>query len=123
MRLITDITTNPDYVLVRCKGQYLSEEDIASIAEKVCELQPAPITVLVDLSGLESLHGTDLGMLWLRAMEARARGWKIAFVRMPEHLQVLLNSCGMGDLVTAYESEASAFGHPGKLRAARRAAS
>ena len=124
MRLITDISTNRNYVLVRCKGQYVCEEDIGGIAEKVRELQRAPTTVLIDLSELESIRDADLGMLWLRSMEARARGWKIAFVRLPKHLQVLLSSRGMGELVPAYESEAHVFGAlepSSKIRAARAA--
>jgi len=126
VRLITDITTSRQYVLVRCKGEYVCEEDIPGIAEKVRELQPSPTTVLIDLSELESIRDADLGMLWLRSMEARAHGWKIAFVRLPKHLQGLLNKCGMGELVPAYESESSAFAvlePASKLRLARRAAS
>ena len=126
MRLITDITTNAGYVLVSCKGSYVCEEDIGSIAEKVREVQPKPTMVLIDLSQLESIRDTDLSLLWLRSMEAKAHGWKIAFVRMPEHLQEVLDSCGMGDLIPAYESEADAFGVvelSSKHRMARRAAS
>ena len=125
MRLITDITTNPDYVLVSCKGRYVCGEDIASIAEKVCEVQRKPTTVLIDLSELESIRDTDLSLLWLRSMEAKAHGWRIAFVRMPEHLQEMLDSCGMGELFPTYEDEAGAFlvGTTSRQRMARRAAS
>ncbi len=126
MRLITDITTNRQYVLVRCKGEYVCEQDISGIAEKVRELQPKATTVLIDLSELESIRDADLGMLWLRSMEAQAHGWKIAFVRLPKHLQVLLNQRGMGELVPVYESETHVFAaveRGPKIRTSRAAAS
>jgi hypothetical protein len=126
VRLITDITTNGSYVLVRCKGSYVCEEDIRGIAEKVSEVQLKPTTVLIDLSELQSIRDTDLSMLWLRSMEAKAHGWEIAFVRMPKHLQTFLSSRGMGELVPSYQNEASALGifeTPSRQRMARRAAS
>lgn len=86
MRLIADITTTPDYISIRCKGRFICEEDMESVARNVIALHPAPTLVLVDLSRLDSIHDTHIGLLWLRYMEANARGWRLAFVRMPSHL-------------------------------------
>jgi anti-anti-sigma regulatory factor len=112
VELIADIATTPAYVTVRCKGRFLCDEDMESVARNIVALHPTPTLVLVDLSQLECIPITQVGILWLRYMEANARGWKLAFVRMPDHLNTLLRDCGLEDSIPAFESEtqaASAF--------------
>ena len=108
MRLIADISTHSDYISIRCKGRFLCDEDMESVARNVVALHPTPTLVLVDLSQLDSIHNTHVGLLWLRYMEANARGWKLAFVRMPDHLYALLRDCGLEDSLPAFESETHA---------------
>ncbi len=108
MRLIADITTNADYISIRCKGRFVCDEDMESVARSVISLHPSPTLVLVDLSQIDSIHDTHVGLLWLRYMEASARGWKLAFVRTPDHLHALIRDCGLQDSLPSFESESHA---------------
>lgn len=109
MRLIADITTHPDYVSIHCKGRFICDEDMESVARSVKAIHPDPTLVLVDLSQIESVRDAHIGLLWLRYMEVNARGWKMAFVRMPDHLRTLLSNCGLEDSLPTFDSEAHAM--------------
>lgn len=108
MRLITDIIAAPDHVLIRCKGRLICDEDIESVSRNVLAMQPHPTVVLVDLSQVESIRDADLGVLWLRFMEAQARGWKVGLIRVPQHLRSILN-CGLDQMLPAFKSESVAI--------------
>ena len=108
MRLITDITAASDHVLIRCKGRLICEEDIESVSRNVLELQPHPTVVLIDLSQIESIRDADLGVLWLRFMEAQARGWKLGLLHVPPHLQLILN-CGLEQTLPAFKNASAAL--------------
>jgi anti-anti-sigma regulatory factor len=80
-----------------------------SVARNVMVLHPSPTLVLIDLSEIESIQNAHVGLLWLRYMEAHALGWKLAFVRTPDHLQELIRHCGLEESLPTFGSETHAI--------------
>jgi len=106
--LITEVTWNPRYILVRCQGRCLCRQHLEPIAVRVRERKAEPTAILIDLSKLESIRSADVAMLWVRLMEAKAGGWQIAFVRLPRHLRLFLANCGLGEVLPNYRTESAA---------------
>jgi len=109
VRLMADIKTYSDHVVVRCKGRLLAEEDMESVARNVVLMRSTPTFVLVDVSQVEAIRSANLAGLWLRFMQANAIGWKLALVRVPDHLAALLRNCGLEDAIPAFDSEDQAL--------------
>lgn len=119
MRLVTDIKTHSNYVVVRCKGRLLADDDMENVARNILLMRSAPTVVLVDVSQVEAIRSARLSLLWLRFMEANASGWKLALLRTPDHLTALLQSCGLQDAIPSFESEEQAIRALGSAVAAR----
>lgn len=108
MYLQADISRIQLCVLVRCRGKIYFGNEVSDIGKRVKEADPGHQRVIVDVSELDELRTGDLGMLWLRYMEARARGWRIAFVKLPIGLQAMLQLHSVGDAFEVYRTETDA---------------
>jgi hypothetical protein len=109
MRLSADVTISGGTVTLRCKGQILYGDEVDRIAEEVRKTNPASHRVIVDLSGVEELRSGDLGMLWLKYMEALGHGWRIAFVNLPAHIDALLKQHSVDEAFEIYLDEGQAL--------------
>jgi hypothetical protein len=85
------------YIVVRCRGRIVFGNEVDEIAQRVRALDPSKHCVIVDLSMLDELRSGNLGLLWLKYVEAKAAGWRIAFVHLPEGLIGLLSRHSVSD--------------------------
>ena len=128
MSLLTEVSHHQLCVIVKCSGTLTTDLEIDNVVESSAIDGHKYRLAVVDLRDLQGVDVTCLGTLWLRYMKARAEGWRVCFVNLPDSVRSLLELHSLDDAfeihssleraVRALQSQPRPLQHrPGILRA------
>ena len=109
MRLRAEVSSSYGNIVLRCSGKIIYGSEVDEIAQEVLKLKPVSRRVIIDLREVAELRSGDLGMLWLRYMEARAHGWQLAFVNLPPVIRELLERHCVDEAFEIYDTPQQAM--------------
>ncbi len=104
MPLLTEFSHQQLCVIVKCSGTLTTDLEIDSVLESSAIGGHQYRLAVVDFRDLQALDPTCLGALWLRYMKARAEGWRVCFVNLPDSVCSLLELHCLDDAFERYSS-------------------
>ena len=108
MQLDAEIRLCEDTIFVRCHGRIIYGDEPLRIARCILKMGSKSRKIVIDLGALESLSTGDLGPLLISYLGARAAGYRVALIRIPDHVMAVLNATGTSSVFEIYDDPIAA---------------
>ena len=90
MKFQYEINKQHPVPVVYLKGRLLNNDEAEQLLQKVDETIMQSVTIIIDLSGLEYMNSTGLGLLIKILTKARNAGGEVIISSVPETIKQLL---------------------------------
>ena len=108
MQLDAELRLCGDTILVRCHGRIILGDEPFRIARCIQRMGCPSRNIVVDLGELESLSTGDLGPLVISYLGARAAGYRVSLIRVPDHVMAVLNATGTASVFEIHDDPIAA---------------
>lgn len=102
MPLLAEFSHRQLCLVVKCSGILMADTEIDQVLASQLIANHEHRLAVVDLCALQALDESCLGTLWLRYMKARAEGWRVVLVNLPEFVVSLLELHSLEDAFECY---------------------
>ncbi|HVZ15698.1 MAG TPA: STAS domain-containing protein [Terriglobales bacterium] len=109
MKFAVTTRTLDDVAIINCGGKLIFEKEAAALCRIVMGLMKSYPSVIVNMSGLESIDGSGLGTLAQCIRDARQNGASLIFCRVPKKIREVLDLTRLSSLVEIVGSETEAL--------------
>ena len=104
MPLSAEFSHQQPCMVVKCRGTLMEDKEVNDVLPSHLIAEEEHRLAVVDLRDLQALDSSCLGTLWLRYMKARAEGWRVCFVNLPDSVRSLLELHCLEDTFECHSS-------------------